>query len=529
MQELKRKIAFIVCLFLISIINLNSFAKNDFSNFESELIAQNNNQKKATPKKNNPQNKKGQNLKAQQAAKNKKAAQKQQAKKQPASKAQNQNKSAQQAKPKRTKSNAIREEIQRYLGYESLLPRYLTLPYDTSLNSNVDGYYVEIGYFLLLFIPLILLFVFRRKPILGFTVILGSLFLLIISTSNGVLVKEKIQRVNVNQENLQQYLADYPASENFSGNTIASIYSVLYQIYQPINSLFSSISGEKDAVTYPILFLLFVGLYLMVMTGISHKSTLLKALVSLTFLFTFLWFLLAVGIIWYGYLMIPLTILLIMYAFRNTWKEDWFGKTLFSVFISSTIIWLVFSLVLRISNIYQVDATAGVHIYDAPVVKYQTGLYDKEQVIQTYFPGINNAIKRINRDEESLVYSVGTMFPFFIKKNNERILTDNLLAYYDGLKNRYNSSTEIAEVLKVNGFRYILVNLKLYRIDKTPEKSVEKKFLDFMRFLYQNEKLELLGTNRIVKVTSNTGQTSYKYEVFGDIHTAGTYAIYRIK
>jgi len=50
----------------------------------------------------------------------------------------------------------IFEEIQRYLGYETLPVRYLSLPYDVTMNANVDAYYVEIGFLMLMFIPLIL-------------------------------------------------------------------------------------------------------------------------------------------------------------------------------------------------------------------------------------------------------------------------------------------------------------------------------------------------------------------------------------
>ena len=54
-------------------------------------------------------------------------------------------------------SNTRREELQRYFGYEKVLYRYLTLPYDVSINTNQSGNYVDIGFIFIIFIPIILL------------------------------------------------------------------------------------------------------------------------------------------------------------------------------------------------------------------------------------------------------------------------------------------------------------------------------------------------------------------------------------
>ena len=50
-----------------------------------------------------------------------------------------------------------REEIQRYFGYEDLLFRFTTLPYDASQNTNQVGRFVDIGYLLLALFPVIIL------------------------------------------------------------------------------------------------------------------------------------------------------------------------------------------------------------------------------------------------------------------------------------------------------------------------------------------------------------------------------------
>jgi len=183
------------------------------------------------------------------------------------------------------------------------------------------------------------------------------------------------------------------------------------------------------------------------------------------------------------------------------------------------------------SNIYILDQSAGVHFFDAPIVKYQLGETDKrgkkfakEDLIQNYFPGLNTALRGINKND-SYVYSIGTMFPYFVKKNNQRIFNDNLLALFQAILERYNNDkVEVVQVLKAFGFRYILINLKLHKIDKTPEKSVTEKFVNFMNFAYQNPTIELIATDRLVKVDEKLA-----YGLFGDIQTEGSYAIFKIK
>ena len=56
-----------------------------------------------------------------------------------------------------TISDTRREEIQRYFGYEPLVSRYLTLPYDISINTNQQGTFVDIGFLYIILLPLVLL------------------------------------------------------------------------------------------------------------------------------------------------------------------------------------------------------------------------------------------------------------------------------------------------------------------------------------------------------------------------------------
>ena len=68
------------------------------------------------------------------------------------------------ALPEKTKSDgpkvvqSVREDLHKIMGYEIILSRYLSLPYDTSLKTNFDSASIDIGILLLLLFPLIFLF-----------------------------------------------------------------------------------------------------------------------------------------------------------------------------------------------------------------------------------------------------------------------------------------------------------------------------------------------------------------------------------
>lgn len=426
----------------------------------------------------------------------------------------------------------IFEEIQRYLGYETLPVRYLSLPYDVTMNANVDAYYVEIGFLMLMFIPLILVIGFRKKPMLGFLVMGLSLFLLLISTSNGILMKNKLIRTAVNAQTLESEFNEVSFKDAPVDYLMISFYKVTSNLYQPIENFLLTFSGKSDYVTYPLLIICFIALFLIVNSFLKNHEPLKRILVLAALLFAFLWMMLAAGIIWYGYLIMALAFVFIFSFFSKKDRFKGHIKYLRYTFVGIILLWLGLTLVLRISNIYILDQSAGIHIFDAPIVKYQFGeknnkgkRFAKDDLIQNYFPGLNKALKGINKREDNYVYSIGTMFPYFIKKNNQRIFNDNLLALFQAILDRYNNDKiEVVKVLKSFGFKYILINLKLHKIDKTPEKSVTKKYINFMNFANQNPTIDLVATDRIIKVDNKLS-----YGLFGDIQNEGSYAIFKIK
>jgi len=435
--------------------------------------------------------------------------------------------------PKQTARNkVIREEIQRYLGYETLTARYFSLPYDITVNSNVQGYFLEIGFLLLMFIPLIFLLGFRERPLWGMTMILLMFLLVLLGTSNGVIFGDNNQIASSSPEYLSEYLASHSISDGVTAYISASVYSITQTLYAPIKSLFSNISGERDSITYPLLILFFILSYFLIKERVRSKSDIYKIGPKFLLLYVFLWLILSAGIIWYGYLALPLATLLLFSAISYS-TSDGEGtriKKYFKyAFMGIATLWLLMATMLKISNIYVMDKNAGLNMLDQAAVKYQSGEFTDKQVFEGYWPNLMRGIDRINREDKSLIYRVGTMFPYFIRKNDERVYTDNLVALYEQMYNSYGGNKQvIAQAMKASGFKYIVINLNLGTVDKTPEQSLMKRFNLFLNYLYQNPQLEMLATDRVVSLG---GQN--QYQVFGDtpssIVSGGTYAIYRIK
>ena len=83
-----------------------------------------------------------------------------------------------------------REEVQRYFGYENLLFRYFTLPYDISVNVNQQGRFVDIGFFLLALLPLGLMGIFYYNKKVFYPLAFFFLLYLAVSVSYSFIITE---------------------------------------------------------------------------------------------------------------------------------------------------------------------------------------------------------------------------------------------------------------------------------------------------------------------------------------------------
>ncbi len=429
------------------------------------------------------------------------------------------------AEPKKDYSG-VKEELQRYMGYESLPVRYLSLPYDTTMNTNVTGSYMEIGYLLFIFVPIILLLGFRDRPLAGSLIMLGAILLLSISVKHSTILGP--DKIVLQYEEAHRIFEETTFAESPVATTTAVIYQILGKLSPP-KEFFKNLSTDEDGFTYPLLVILFIGIFYLLQKRIEHHDIIIRALLNFTLGFSFLYLLLASGIIWYGYLMIAIGFLILAIVFdRYLLSDEKILKFSSYVFLGISGFWIVLTMINRSVN-YRYDYTtveASKQIFDKAILKYQIGEFNADQTIDAFFPGSVKALNMINSDD-ALVFRVGTIFNYYIKKNDKRVLHDSQCDNFNNITKNYSNKITIAEGLIANGYKYLLVDLNTHVIDKTPEKTLTNKFNLFLNFLYENPRVELIATNRLLR--SQDDPNRYYQGLFGDVYFPGSYAFFQLK
>jgi len=427
--------------------------------------------------------------------------------------------------------DAKKEEIQRYIGYEDLLFRYLSLPYDSSVNVNLTANFVDIGFLYLMFLPLIFVILIRhRSKTLAIIVSLLCISMLLIATSNSYIYNPKTgQGVKTDGGQIMQ---QFP--EDFSTIPVATAVSKMYKVttkmFTPFKKIGDYITGQSDHFTYPFLLLLFVftGFYMYTFLK-DRKSNTLITVGFLFFNYSFFWLVLSSGIIWYGFLMLSLGFALIILMLKKLKEREPFHyKWVNTAFISMAIIWIVMSFVLRVGNINAGThpSLRGVGPFHPILYDYSSGAKTEKQVLNRLYPGFYDTVNKINRDPKTKIYQVGTSFTYFFKNNHKRVQVDNQLGLYNALTERYPDKNELVDVFKASGFKYIIIDFNTVTIDKTDSRSLSQKYSSFMNFIKDNPRTKLINTNRIVEVNDpNTGQANRYYAIFGRQIFAGSYAI----
>ena len=417
-----------------------------------------------------------------------------------------------------------REEIQRYFGYEPIISRYLSLPYDISINTNQQGTFVDIGFLYIILLPLVLLSMIK-SDIYRWLTLLVLFSLLVISIHNSFIL---VDRIKVGTSELAGI--DAIAGYDLLDKILTQVYAVVEFMYQPFGVLVDLLSGDQDYITYPILISSFF-LILFLFHKIGQKSKRIASyllMLSITYAFFFLAF--SSGIIWYGYLIFTLMLVGLMYFVEK--QKD--SKELLKMIARSSvgilsIIWILMTLSSRISNL-QVNLPAehqGKAIISPDVYHYNTGLIKSISELQDKFiaPKFSDAMKRINDNQDAKILKIGTGLTYFIKQNHERVIYDNQLGLFSRIVNNYRNKYIISDFLKASGVQYLIIDLNTPSIDNTPEQTLTTKYRELLSYLSENDSLQLLCTDNITK---ESGTKNYSYSLFGETISRGSFAIYEI-
>jgi len=424
-----------------------------------------------------------------------------------------------------------RIEIQRYIGYETLLARYLTLPYDICVNTSNQGRYFDIGYALLLILPISLLLLFYKNKKTFYPVLLSLMVYMGICKYYSFQNMPGVGSLNRNADNWNNITGSLSLS--FLDQVLLYLNELFVLIAKPAILLIEYVSGSEDSTTYfTILLILMGGIALLSRTS-TNRPLLIKFFLTSIFIFIMLWIIFSGGIIWYGFLAIPL---LFMSSLKEFKKES-LKKIKYIAFIG-LIPWILMSFISRVSNIevYQPKDNWGKNIMHNSLVPYSTGFQDAQTTKNNVYNNISQALSTLN-STDALVYQVGTSLSYEIKSSTERVISDNTLNIFFWLLKVTGAPKEIGPAFKASGIEYVILDLYTPTLDKTPEKSLTDKYKLFVASLYESSNVKLLSTDRVLNLRNEDGQVAQLSHIFAkgygdkvDISIAnhGTYAIFQI-
>lgn len=386
---------------------------------------------------------------------------------------------------------ARREEIQRYLGYESGLLLYASLPYDLTMNTNIlKSQYIDIGLLFLALFPILLLMGGDKRIWHNLVLIAVSIGLLLL----GIWTIEKQEGVDSIREKL--LVGTIPAYENFANGIWTTLNKAQLALAAPLSPVFQAFSNMS------FLFVVIGVLILAALLGWILKSRWsgygdnLKHLLIFLMSFGGLWLLIGSGIPWYGFPMLAVLVVYLVYAaldstfsYRSltTWAV---GLSLFGyVLLSYTLVFI---------STLQPSKNAGL-IYQEPVLRSFAEGLDRTETLSSFKPYLGEAIEYINQDAADKVYRVGTFFNYHIDFNDRRVLEDNQLGKYDDLTRNLEEEDQFLDLLKANGFRYILFDMNTASLDRTPEQTLTEKTRRFTQMLFTSPKVRLIFTDNVVK------------------------------
>ena len=442
-----------------------------------------------------------------------------------------------QVQRKNKGNSAQSEDLHRFFGYEVTPAQYLSLPYDIFVKTNISTFFTDVGFVLFLLFPLLFLFS-RRKNVEWKNGVANLSFMMF----SSLLLLIAIPSAFLNQNNIiwpDQGLKILHANESSGllGGFSDSININFLESYGPINEWFMSMTISGDRITYPIMLILFLSLLVMIYQRIKNHSKSTQSIIVFLTMYGFLWWLLGSGAPWYVILMFCLPLIFLLKNIspeadneNETNSRPGIPETIKKyVFLSVGLIWVLLAFVHRSSNYEPFDDQRVKNLYYPAIMEYQLGNINEKKVMNYHFPNILQTVAPINRDKKAKIYMVGSPYSYFIDKNDSRVLSDTYLDFFNRMIQSYRTKDQIIKKLKEEGFGYIIFDLNMMNNDETPEKFLTRKFVQFMNTLYGNPGVELMSTNRRIKLY-DTGQEVF--EVFQDkgaITTAGTFAIFKIK
>ncbi len=431
----------------------------------------------------------------------------------------------------------VSEDLHRFMGYEITPIRYLSLPYDVFINNNIPGFFTDVGFVLLLLLPILFLFPsgnkYEWKSIASNFSFLGlSIFLLIIAIPSALLNQNSLTTA---EEGLS--LLSSNKSSGIMGEISDLTNRTLLNIYDPINEWILANLSFGESATYPFMILLFIFILMIVSVRVRRHSKVTQSFVLFMLMYFFLWWILGSGASWYGILIFGVPFIFLLKSISSPEKQEHEESSKFNILgaikkysvLSIGLLWVLLSFTQRASNYNPADENLAKQIYYPSILDYQMGNLNEQKLMDYHFPNVRQLVRPINKDKKALVYMIGSPYSYFINKNDSRVFSDTYLDFFTNLIQHSKTKEEVINVLKANGFKYIIFDLNMTSYDLTPGKTLIGKFTQFMNTLYANPKVELMATDRKIKLYDSGEIVFDVFQGQGDIVQSGAIGIFKIK
>ena len=455
-------------------------------------------------------------------------------------KAKEENNNAISAKSTASKQQSVREEIQRYLGYESGIWRYTSLPYDLTTGFNIPGFrHTDVGFLFLLLFPLLLISGQGGKWALAKNIGLGIALILWVISCYWAMHMDANGQLQIS-DLLSKRLEASSASKTTLGVILWNIYGLLLSV---VLSLASALQGLHSlGAGWPFIgqfvgmagivgLLIFWGQYRLAQFPVS-----IKQLVAFLVSYGVLWWFIGNGIIWYAF---PFWVLLpipMVYFLQK--PEKWLGEAYRP--LTQRFLGAIFGLQLfMFTSLYFTNpqyAGPPASLYSWPFVEYASNLKTTYQDnLQHFNPAFPPAVKALNSDLSQKIYKINSYLGYHIQHNDRRVYSDNTLSKFDEVANVLSNEMYFIDVLKDNGFGYLLYDLGTISIDKTPEQSLRKKCERLINILLTSPRLQLVTSDNYVRAQNgqrmtlpNGQQVMARIGIDGQTVRQGTFVLFKI-
>ncbi len=395
-----------------------------------------------------------------------------------------------------------REEIQRYLGYEKGLPRYLSVFYDTTMGANIQGRrYLDIGFLFLLLLPLI--FIQKGNSSLWKNALV-AVFTIIILLASVV------------------GISDFINPQSLSATTLKPISQAL----SPVLGLLSKTSFFISLIC--VLLIALSSSYLL-RNRVNNWSSEWKYIGIAFTSYAYLWWIMGAGIIWYAFPALALGVIFISKYLNQ--PEDLVGvqnsKFVYWFLTISVSIFFFFNFTASLTN-YENNKVINNRLFQDRGIEQFTNTPDRKTSFEKYDPVFQQTFEAMNTRPEGKVYRVGTFFNYYIKNNDTRVFEDNQLGNFDILQKRLQNKQDFIKALKANDFKYILFDLSTGAIDVTPEQSLKKKSAAFEELLTNNKALKLLYTDNYMEAKMKSGEVKKGFGLGKATKRRGRFVLWEI-